>query len=108
MLDVSERARKAARARALLAGLGLLATAAMPAPALADGVTPQSVNGLWHFGDCFHVMISNGDMHAANCTPSGNQPTGASLTSFSGGAGPTGTVDSGSPEGSPISCDCTD
>jgi hypothetical protein len=105
MLDVSERARKTARARALLAGLGLLASAAMPAPAMADGVTPQSVNGFAHFGDCFHVLITNGDMHAANCTPSGNQPTGASLTSFSGGAGPTGTIDLGSPEGPP-SEDC--
>ena len=89
MLDVSERAGKTARARALLAGLGLLASAAMPSPVMADGVTPQSVNGFAHFGDCLHVLLTNGDMHAANCTPSGNQPGGASLTSFSNGAGPT-------------------
>jgi hypothetical protein len=106
MLDVTERARKTARARALLAGLGLLASAAMPAPAMADGVTPQSVNGFAHFGDCFHVLITNGDMHAANCTPSGNQPTGASLTSFSGGAGPTESTDLGSPSDD-CSSDCT-
>ena len=95
MLDVTERARKTARARALLAGLGLLATAVMPGSAMADGVTPQSVNGFAHFGDCLHVLVTNGDMHAANCTPSGNQPGGASLTSFSNGAGPTGSFDDG-------------
>ena len=76
----------------------------MPAPAMADGVTPQSVNGFAHFGDCLHVLLTNGDMHAANCTPSGNQPGPSSLTSFSGGAGPTGptgTLDS-------ITFDCSE
>ena len=98
MLDGSERARKAARARALLAGMGLLAAAAVPGHAMADGVTPQSVNGFAHFGDCLHVLITNGDMHAANCTPNSNQPGNASLTSFSGGAGPTGSFNDGSPD----------
>jgi hypothetical protein len=38
-------------------------------PSGSTPVTPQSVNGVQHFLDCFGVLITDSAAHAANCDP---------------------------------------
>lgn len=47
----------------------------------SQSVTPQSVDPVQHFIDCFGVMISAPEVHAANCMPSNIPPEMDSLAS---------------------------
>lgn len=94
MHDQTDKADAAPRRRntskAYLSGIGLATM--MISPASAAPVTPATVNGVQHFVDCFKAMLNDPAAHAANCDPGQAGPT-SSLTSFSGGAGPTKVSD---------------
>ena len=71
-----------------LGALGLLATAAGAVGIIALGsvggtqaVTPSSVSQLQHYLDCFGVMITDPDVHAAECSPSKGAPQFETLSS---------------------------
>ena len=51
---------------AAIVGLGMLA---LSGPATSQTVTPQSVDPVQHFLDCFGVLVSDPDVHAAQCGP---------------------------------------
>ncbi|HVY50608.1 MAG TPA: hypothetical protein VHA07_03520 [Devosia sp.] len=71
-MAANTNSRRAARVAKILAtgaaaiGMGLLA---LSGPASSQTVTPGSTDQVQHFLDCFGVMISDPQVHAAECSP---------------------------------------
>jgi hypothetical protein len=88
-------ARTLAAATAVI-GMGLLGSSG---PASSQTVTPGSTDQVQHFLDCFGVMISDPDAHAANCSP-GHEWTGPFQNATN--------YEAGQPTSPPVSCPPTE
>jgi len=87
------------------AGAALAVALAFGATSGAEAKTgPKIGPQLDHYAMCLDLLISDPVKHAKDCMPSNNVPGGSSLTSFSGGAGPTTVASSGGDEGGNPPC----
>jgi hypothetical protein len=76
---------RVAKTGAKIAAVVAMGLFALSGSASSQSITPNSVNPVQHFLDCFGAMISNPAAHAADCSP-GHDAFVSGSTGFAAGS----------------------